>query len=42
MKTKWFENKIEPKENELVLVKEENVAPYDWPKARILSAQRRR
>lgn len=39
-KTKWFENKTEPKENELVLVKEENVAPYDWPMARIVKVHK--
>lgn len=40
MKSKWFENKVEPKVDELVLVKEENVAPYDWPMARILKVHK--
>lgn len=35
-KSKWVELKEQPRVNELVLVKEENVAPCNWPMARIM------
>lgn len=35
-KGKWFQEEKQPEENELVLVKEENVAPYEWPMARVI------
>lgn len=34
-KAKWFREKSQPKENDLVLVREENLAPAKWPMARI-------
>lgn len=36
-KSKWFHKNIDPKINELVLVKEENCPPCKWPMARILN-----
>lgn len=35
-KNKWFEQKEQLKINELVLVKDDNVAPCNWPLARVL------
>lgn len=36
MKSKWYGRKEPPKVNDIVLVKEENVAPSNWPLARII------
>lgn len=34
-KSKWFREKSQPKENDLVLIRDENLAPAKWPIARI-------
>lgn len=39
-KSKWFEEKNEPKVNELVLIREENVPPCQWPMARIVNVHK--
>lgn len=36
MKGKWYKKREPPKVNDVVLVKEENVAPSNWPLARII------
>lgn len=39
-RSKWFEEKAQPKINELVLIKEENVPPCQWPMARIVNVHK--
>lgn len=39
-RSKWFHVKSQPKINELVLIKEENVPPCQWPMARIIEVHK--